>query len=138
MIFQNPITSIPPPHFSEGSAQRSLRDSSANNRQWTKNRVINQNQEHLAKAVESLSIQVEKIRRRIVGGGGSTTPTATGTFTGEWSNVQAYTAQQWFVVSTGPIAGTYVCVSDAPAGTTPDTGYPYFIKLPLGSLGKWL
>ena len=58
--------------FSEGSAMAPSRDSRNNAQAWKKSRVMALQEQGNAQAIKQIARQVSKLRRRVVGGGGST------------------------------------------------------------------
>src|SRR5579862_7029518 len=70
MILMNPLKGRSLPTFSESSPQRSLRDSAATGKLWQKDRTVSYQTSATMLALSRLQRQVEKLRRRIVGGAG--------------------------------------------------------------------
>jgi len=71
-VIPNSNHTLPIPH--ESSALRSPRDSDDAHRQWKRAKITNSQSESSKQAILALSRQVEKIRRRILGGSGASVP----------------------------------------------------------------
>jgi len=69
MQFNSPMARAVQPRFHEGSAMRSVRDSDANSKMWQKNRDIGKAVNSVMQATEQNTKQIQKLKRRIVGGG---------------------------------------------------------------------
>ena len=68
--FPNPISQRVQSNVRESSSQRSIRDSDSGPKMWIKLSLLIKNVGNLSSSVASLQIQVAKIKRRVVGGGG--------------------------------------------------------------------
>ena len=71
--FTNPIITRSTSQIREGNRNRSTRDSDSVPRWWSKINALIFTVSQLAKSQEALQMQVAKMRRRIVGGGGNMT-----------------------------------------------------------------
>tara|TARA_R110000868_G_scaffold245626_7_gene502235 strand:+ start:20773 stop:21207 length:435 start_codon:yes stop_codon:yes gene_type:complete len=128
----------------ESSVLRSPRDSDDSRKQWKRARVTNSQADSHKQAIQALSIQLEKIRRRILGGS-SSKPASGMIFRGEYSADLSYSPQEVVVIRSGPNAGSYVCIlandsTDPQNPIVPDTNGLYWISLTgnVTSMGQWL
>tara|TARA_R110000868_G_scaffold221_2_gene2112 strand:+ start:789 stop:1220 length:432 start_codon:yes stop_codon:yes gene_type:complete len=143
MNFNCPIPRAKQPGFHESSSMRSVRDGDANSKQWQKNKTIGKAVNAIAQTTEQNSRQIQKLRRRIVGGG---VGSASGMiFRGEYSTDLSYNPQDVVVIRSGPNAGSYVCIlandsTDPQSPIIPDTNGLYWISLTgnVTSMGQWL
>lgn len=125
--------SLPISH--ELSALASPREPDALQRQYRRANVVNLQGHSDKQAIEQLARTVEKLRRRILGGGAN--QNATGTFRGEYDAASVYNSYDEVVISTGDNQGTFVCLVDGTTGIAPYTGSPNWIQKPGGLLGRW-
>ena len=70
MNFNCPIPKTKQPGFHESSSMRSVRDGDANSKQWQKNKTIGKAVNAISQTTEQNSRQIQKLRRRVIGGGG--------------------------------------------------------------------
>ena len=127
----------------ESSSQRSIRDSDSGPKMWIKLSLLIKNVGNLSKSVASLQMQVAKIKRRVIGGGGGALSGMI--FRGEYSTDLSYNPQDVVVIRSGPNAGSYVCILANGVGgpqspIIPDTNGLYWISLTgnVTSMGQWL
>lgn len=135
----------------ESSALRSPRDSDDSKKQWKRSRVTNSQADSHKQAIQALSSQVEKIRRRILGG--AQAATTTGWFWTESKRLygdptaNSYKKNQVVkiletdsIVTTGIVcagsatavkatAGKWICLQDVPtiSATDPTNNNPAYI-----------
>ena len=122
--------------FSEGTGLASKRDSRNLPQQWKVGRNQGRQQYGLVQAIEKISREVAKQKRRIVGGGGAAT--ASQVVRGEYDPTLTYTQGQIVIVSTGSNAGTYFVTAANVTGVAPWTGAPNWAQFPQGLLGAWM
>jgi hypothetical protein len=129
----------------ESSALRSPRDSDDSRKQWKRARATNAQADSHKQAIQALSTQVQKIRRRILGGAQAPAAASGMIFRGEYSETLLYKAQDVVVIRSGPNAGSYVCIlanggTNLQAPVIPDTNGLYWISLTgnVTSMGQWL
>lgn len=121
------IVTMPRP--SESSTLRSPRDRDDVRQGWKYSLKQREQVGADRVAVEQLARQVEKMRRRILGGSGTSEATTTSggmTYRGEWSGGLSYTAQD--VVTRGAF-GEFICIQDvagADIGFEPERGAPFW------------
>lgn len=87
-------------------------------------------------ALNRVQIELGKLRRRITGGGSST---STGmVFKGEYDSTKSYSIQN-VVVFTNPggSAGTYIALQTVSAGVSPDVGSPSWFAFPNSPPSVW-
>jgi len=134
MIISSPVPRGKQPKWHESSGLQSIRESDSTPRQWIRQRTNGAQTDALARQVGVLTQQMGKYRRRIVGGGASST-TGTLVFKGEYSGT-SYPAQSMVVfTSDGGSSGTYISLKAVPAGVQPDTGTPYWFAMPFPPAG---
>lgn len=129
MLCSSPIPRGRQAGFHESSYLRSIRDTDSTSRQWIKNRTGGINQVGTDNGIRFLSQRINMQRRRILGGGA--TSSSGMTFKGEWSPSESYDTQN-VVVFTNPggSAGMYIALQSVSAGTSPDTGAPAWFAFP--------
>lgn len=89
-------------------------------------------------AIQRIMREIGKLRRRVVGGGGTQAAQAGLVFKGEWSATQTYKTQSMVIYTPmGGSAGTYISVKSVPTGTPPDAGSPNWVALPSPAPGLW-
>ena len=116
-----------------GSQMVSERERTATGKQWQISAQAEATIQHMAIAMERMQNEQGKMRRRIIGGGGSTSGGMS--FKGEY-NGGPYASQNVVVfVPDGGAAGTYIALKGVPAGIAPDTGNPYWMALPFPPAG---
>lgn len=129
MRFNNPIPRTGLPRFHESSKLRPLRDSDSVARIWQKTEPLEKNGRRLANAVELLQRQFDRLRRR------SAAESQQGmVYRGEWSALGSYNPQN--LVTRG-VLGEFICLTQPPVGTTPETGAPYWHALAGPPPGNW-
>ena len=114
---------------------RPARDTDAVGRIWKKNQPIANQTAANTRAISNVTRQVNKLRRRIVGGG--VTPSGGMNFRGEFDPTTSYVVQDVAIVSSGSNSGTYICIL-ASTGNNPWAGGGYWVQLPQGQLGLWM
>lgn len=149
MNFNSPIPRAKQPGFHEGSALRSVRDGDSNSKIWQKEKTVSKSLNALAQATEQNSKQIQKLRRRIVGGAAAAS--ITGWYWEEGSRLygdptaNSYSKNQVVkiletdsIVTTGIVcagsatavmatAGKWVCLQDVPALKNDGTDNPAYI-----------
>jgi len=113
------------------SPLRSPRDQDSPVKQWQKAGSTGEQVLALQENVKQLQRQFDRLRRR---GAGDEAEATTGmTYKGEWNASTVYVAQN--LVTRGAL-GEFICILDAPAATTPESGAPYWHGL-VTPLGMW-
>ena len=135
MTFNCPIPRSGLPVQNESSGLRSARDGDSLGGQWKKNKPVTGQTNANTRAISNLQTQVNKLRRRIVGGGA--TPSSGMNFRGEFDPTASYVVQDVAIVSSGSNSGTYICIL-ASTGNNPWAGGGYWVQLPQGQLGLWM
>jgi hypothetical protein len=69
MHFNNPIPRTGLPHFAEQSSQQSLRESGSTGHLWKKAAKTTAQESANTRALQQIQRKVEKLRRRVIGGG---------------------------------------------------------------------
>jgi len=149
MNFNSPIPRAVQPRFHESTSMRSVRDSDANAKQWQKSKIISRSFNSINQATEQNTRQIQKLKRRIVGGSDNT-----GNAGWYWESdkrlygnptVNSYTENQVVkiletdaivttgIVCTGSVtpvmatAGKWVCLQDVPVLKNDGTDNPAYI-----------
>ena len=149
MNFNSPIPRAVQPRFHESTSMRSVRDSDANAKQWRKSKVISRSFNGINQATEQNTRQIQKLKRRIVGGAAAAS--ITGWYWEEGSRLygdptaNSYSENQVVkvletntTVTTGIVcagsatavmatAGKWVCLQDVPALKNDGTDNPAYI-----------
>lgn len=121
----------------EGSSLRSVRDSDRTSNLWKRHNGNQFNLEGVYRSLDKLHQDLGKLRRRIVGGGG-TTSTSGMDFKGEYDPTKAYAAKTIVLFTPdGGSAGTYISNQKVVAGVSPDMGLPNWIAFPNSPPGMW-
>jgi hypothetical protein len=84
--------------------------------------------------IEIEAIKSKTLRKRLL-------DTLSGELTirGEYSPLITYKLYDVLAITTGANAGTYVWIYSEPgSGIHPTTGAPYWMQLPMGTVGAWL
>jgi hypothetical protein len=131
----SPATNLPLKGFYESSVLRPSRDSGDVRQAWKKSKEMLEQIRSLVNEAELELRKLERMRRRILGGSGSTS--STGGFAGEWDPNRAYTAGQIVVITSGSNAGAYGC-NQSNTGQAPYAGGGYWTAFPAGTLGSWM
>lgn len=137
MNFNSPIPRAVQPRFHESTSMRSVRDSDANAKQWQKSKIISRSFNGINQATEQNTRQIQKLKRRIVGGAAAAS--ISGWYWEEGSRLygnptaNSYSENQVVkiletdsIVTTGIVcagsgtavmatAGKWVCLQDVPA-----------------------
>lgn len=132
----SPIPRSNQPRWHEGSYMRSIRDSDSTSRQWIRAKSNGYNTDNSNRATFSQNQRLNKLRRRIIGGGASA---ATGMiFLGEWNPGTSYAVQNMVIFTPdGMAAGSYIALQTN-SGSSPDTGSPNWVALPNASPGMFM
>lgn len=135
--FVNPVSQRLIAKRHGGSQMNSPRERTATGKQWQLSGTAEAQGGVHGVAIQRIMHEIGKLRRRVVGGGGGGVVQIAMTFKGEYNggsyktqNVVAYTPN-------GGSAGMYICTRNAPAGTPPDTGSPYWFAWPNSPPGQW-
>jgi len=136
IIVSSPVPRAKQPKWHESSPLQSFRENDSTSRQWLRASKNGYNTDGIARQVGVLTQQMGRYRRRIVGGGASTSSGGM-QWKGEY-NGGSYKAQNVVTFTpNGASAGNYVALKDVPSGTAPDTGFPYWQAFSVPSPGVW-
>ncbi len=128
MIVSSPIARAKQPRWHSSSRLQSIRENDSTSRQWLRQGKNGQNSETSNRADFFKNQILNKLRRRIVGGGGAAT---TGmVFKGEFDPSASYDVQNVVVfTSDGGSAGLYIALQQV-SGISPDIGAPKWLAFP--------
>lgn len=127
--FNNPIGRFKLPKRHAGSQQDSPRERTAVGMQWQSNARDGSQLAIVMIALQRIQNELGKLRRRVVGGGGSRGSTGL-VFKGEFDPSTAYDASNMVIYTpAGGSAGTYISLQQS-QGVLPDTGSPNWVALP--------
>lgn len=137
MIVSSPIPRAKQPKWHESSPLQTPRESDSTGRQWLRARTSGFNSEGVYRELNTIKQLLGKYRRRVVGGGGSTSGTGM-QWKGEY-NGGSYSAQNvvTFTPDGAPAAGNYVALKNVPVGVSPDTGSPFWQVFSYPAPGQW-
>ncbi len=136
MIVSSPIPRGKQPKYHESSYLQSFRENDSTPRQWIRAKTSGYNGGGQDRQIAVLTQQMNRMRRRIPGGSGSSSGTGM-FFKGEYSG-EAYSTQNVVeFVPDGQSAGFYIALKTVPAGQSPDVGFPYWMAFPAPAPGQW-
>lgn len=123
MNYSAPITKIVSPKYHESSTQRSIRDSDGVGKSWVKSKKEQSVMDEMGRAVSQVSREVQKLKRRIAGGGTSTDSTTGGNwnYRGSYDPAETYMTFDVVLYGSGTASGMYLSLTDNPT-TAPDSG----------------
>jgi len=137
--FNTPLPRAQVRTFNESSPQRSLRDSDSVGTQWQKLQPIKEQLDALVNSQSKDHDLLNKIRRRILGGGsGTSTSTVSGGLNprGVYVPGVTYGLNDFVKVQTGPAAGSYYSTT-ANNNNDPATGIGWLQFAPGTTEGAW-
>lgn len=136
MLLNAPLPRANQSLIHEGSGLRSVRDADRVSNWWKKNNGTANNLDGIYRSLFKLQIDLGRLRRRIVGGGG-TSSTSGVDFKGEYDPTASYKAKVIVIFTPdGGSPGTYI--SNQPvSGISPDIGLPNWTAFPNSPPGMW-
>ena len=138
-LFSSPLIRPAPPRHHEGSGMRSSRDADNTSKNWLKAKTTQAQENANTRAIQLLSRNLAKTRRRIVGGGGTLTEEH---FKGEYDSSAEtgyYVQYDEVVIASGANSGFYKMVGENyTKGDYPWLGNGVWLKVPnANALGQW-
>lgn len=137
-LINSPLPRATQPRFYQGSSLRSVRDTERPDRAWIKSKVTSSSVDAVLLELAKIKQDFGRLRRRIVGGGAAPS-SGTVDYQGEYDPTKSYNAKVIVrFTPDGGFAGTFISNQAVPAGTSPDTGLPYWSDLNDSASAFWL
>lgn len=119
----------------EQSSLGSARDSDSVQKQYRRANRTNEQHDSNKLAIDALTRKVEAMRRRILGGGGSSQLKLP--WRGEYDPTASYSIYDIVFISTGANQGTFLCLVGGTIGVSPWIGGGVWAQFPSGLQSNW-